>query len=92
MDKTVNPKTNTTIEWITADIGVVRFGKDHHEFGDPFELSCVIKREDDHWFIRGLAGRNMKREYHDQLMELLRPFGIKLVRFIRAGKKCEIKI
>ena len=64
-----------SIEWVT---GIIRGGKDHHKFGDPYEFSCTILKDRDTVYLKGAVG-HLYTHFRSELREEFVKEGIKKV-------------
>lgn len=72
-----------TAEKIKGDCWLVRSGDEHFKYGDPYDKSLLLSKDEAGWVeIKGMVSRNPAKETK-ALKELLKGLGIEKVFFLR---------
>lgn len=72
-----------SIDW---NVGLIRAGKDHHKYGDPFEFIVSIMRQDKKAFLMGASG-TFNKETYQAVHEVLKTLDLEIVEWERKNIK-----
>lgn len=76
-----------SLESLNGLVVLVRFGEDHHKYGDPYDGTAIVEIKDECGIIKGLTKMPPKSWIKGLYTELQSTYGLKRVTYERI-KEC----